>query len=81
MFINLKTKIKELAKIAVIRAEKALGSNTGKQKKDMAIKYVVEKIPVPAILKPLISLTFSSFIDETIELAVEYMKKRGNIYE
>ena len=40
----------------------------------MAIKYIVEKIPVPALFKPIISLLLSSFIDDAIELAVEYMK-------
>ena len=72
MFINLKTKIKKLAQIAVIQAEKTLGSNTGKQKKEMAINFIIERIPVPVILKPLVSLAFSSFIDEAIEFAVKY---------
>ncbi len=77
MFNNFKIKIKELAKSAVINAEEILGSNTGKQKKEMAIKFVIEKLPVPIILKPIISVMFSSFIDETIEFAVEYMKKQA----
>ena len=38
------------------------------------VKYIVEKIPVPALFKPIISLLLSSFIDDAIELAVEYMK-------
>lgn len=74
MFDNLKESIKELAKTAVIKAEEALGSNKGQQKKEMAIKYIVDKIPVPALFKPIISLLLSSFIDDAIELAVEYMK-------
>ena len=41
---------------------------------DTNVKYIVEKIPVPALFKPIISLLLSSFIDDAIELAVEYMK-------
>lgn len=67
MFNNFKIKIKELAKSAVNNAEEILGSNKGKQKKEMAIKFVIEKLPVPIVLKPIISIMFSSFIDEAIE--------------
>ena len=74
MFNKLKETIKELAKTAVVKAEEALGSRTGQQKKDMAIKYIVNNIPVFAPLKPLISMLLSSFIDDTVEFAVEYMK-------
>lgn len=76
MFKNTKLKIVKLAKIAVYKAEEALGSNAGKQKKDLAIKYVIERLPVPTIVKPLILVVFSSFLDETIEFAVELMKKQ-----
>ena len=51
MFNNFKIKIKELAKSAVNNAEEILGSNKGKQKKEMAIKFVIEKLPVPIVLK------------------------------
>ena len=74
MFNKLKETIKELAKTAVVKAEEALGSQKGQQKKDMAIKYIVSNIPVFAPLKPLISMLLSSFIDDTVEFAVEYMK-------
>lgn len=74
MLNNLKVKIKELAKSAVVLAEKSLGSKAGKQKKQMAIDYVLEHIPVPVFIKPLISLLLSSFIDDAIEFAVEYME-------
>ena len=40
----------------------------------MAIDFVISQLPVPALFKPLISALFSTFIDEAIELAVEYMK-------
>lgn len=77
MFNNFKIKIKELAKSAVNNAEEILGSNKGKQKKEMAIKFVIEKLPVPIVLKPIISIMFPSFIDEAIEFAVTYMKRQA----
>lgn len=75
MLSKLKTKIIELAKIAVIIAEDTLGSNKGKEKKVMAVNYIVSNIPVPVLLKPLISKLLSSFIDDAIEFAVDYMNK------
>lgn len=74
MFDKVKSTIKELAKTAVIKAEEALGSNKGQEKKKMAIEYIIQKLPFPAFLKPVISFLFSSFIDDAIEFAVEYMK-------
>ncbi len=74
MFNNLKTTIKELAKSAVVIAEKTLGSNKGKEKKKMAIEYISSRIPVPELFKPFISALFSSFIDDAVEFAVEYME-------
>ena len=74
MFNKLKETIKELAKTAVVKAEEALGNQKGQQKKDMAIKYIVNNIPVFAPLKPLISMLLSSFIDDAVEWAVKYMK-------
>lgn len=73
MFKNLQTKIKELAKTAVIMAENALGSEAGKQKKEMAIEYIVSRIPVLAPFKKIVSMVLSGFIDDAIEMAVEYM--------
>ncbi|OLA77936.1 MAG: hypothetical protein BHW55_03370 [Candidatus Melainabacteria bacterium 35_41] len=75
MFSKLKVKIKELAKTAVKLAEEKLGSNKGKEKKEMAINFVVSNIPVPAPFKPAVKLFLSAFIDEAIEFAVEYMNK------
>ena len=51
-----------------------LGSSKGQEKKAMAIEYVVSKISLPAFFRPFVRILFSSFIDEAIELAVEYMK-------
>lgn len=74
MFKNIKVKIKELAKSAVVIAENTLGSNKGKEKKKMAIEYIINRLPVPILLKPLICAFLSSFIDEAVEFAVEYME-------
>lgn len=74
MFKNLKITIKELAKTAVVEAEKALGSCKGKEKKKMAIEYIVKRLPLPAPLNLAISIILSSFIDDAIEFAVEYME-------
>jgi hypothetical protein len=77
MFIkNLKHEIKELAKTAVILAEKSLGSKKGKEKKEMAINYIVSNIPVHPIFKPLLTIFLSSFIDNAVEFAVEYMEEK-----
>ena len=74
MYKNLKSTIKELAKSAVVVAEKTLGSNKGKEKKKMAIEYIISRIPVPTFIKPLVSMLLSSFIDDAVEFAVEYME-------
>lgn len=74
MLKNIKIKIKELAKSAVIIAEEQLGSKTGLQKKKMAIEYIINHIPVSTPFKVLISLLLSSFIDDAIEFAVQYME-------
>lgn len=74
MFSKLKETIKELAQTAVLKAEETLGSQKGQEKKVMAIKYIVNHIPVFAPLKPLISILLSTFIDNAVEFAVEYMK-------
>lgn len=78
MFNNLKTRIKELAKSAVVIAEKTLGSCKGQQKKKMAIEYITKYIPVPAPFKSLVSLLLSSFIDDAVEFAVQYMEVETN---
>ena len=74
MFNKLKETIKELARTAVLKAEQALGSKKGQEKKEMAIKYVIGKIPLPAFIKPIVTIFLSSFIDDAIELAVKNKK-------
>lgn len=78
MLGNLKTKIKELAKSAVTIAEETLGSNKGQQKKKMAVEYITKYIPVPAPFKLFVSLLLSSFIDDAVEFAVQYMEAETN---
>ena len=73
MFKNVKNKIKELAKKAVIFAERELGSGQGQEKKKLAIQYIVNKLPFPLVVKTLISVLLSSFIDDVVEISVDYM--------
>lgn len=74
MFKNLKLKIKELAKKAVFTAESELGSGKGQEKKKLAIEYVIKNLPFPAIVKSIISILLSSFIDDVVEISVSYLK-------
>ena len=73
-FKNIKCLVKEIAKNAVFLAEKELGNGKGKEKKELAIKYVVKNLPFSDILKPLVSMLLSKFIDDVIEISVTYMK-------
>jgi hypothetical protein len=75
MFTKLKTAITQLAKTAVFTAEEALGSNTGQQKKAMALEFIISNIPVIAPFKTIIAGLLSKFIDEAIEFAVTRMKE------
>ncbi|MCM1339098.1 MAG: hypothetical protein NC191_05460 [Muribaculaceae bacterium] len=74
MFTNIKSQIKELAKNAVLAAEKELGSGNGQEKKKMAINYVLRNLPVSNFIKNIISVFLSSFIDDVIEISVHYMQ-------
>jgi hypothetical protein len=74
LFSKTKTKIKELAKNAVLVAEAELGSGKGQEKKKLAIEYVLKKLPISNFLKSIISILLSSFIDDAIEISVNYMK-------
>lgn len=76
MFSNVKNKIKELAKKAVRIAEAELGSGKGQEKKKMAIAYIVSKLPFSGFLKTLISVLLSSFIDDVVEISVDYMNSQ-----
>ena len=75
MFKNLKSYIREIAVTAVKLAEENLGSNKGKEKKKMAIEYVVSHLPLPTPFNILVSMLLSSFIDDAIEFSVKYIKE------
>ena len=74
LFSKTKTKIKELAKNAVLVAEAERGSGKGQEKKKLAIEYVLKNLPISNFLKSIISILLSSFIDDAIEISVNYMK-------
>ncbi len=73
-FTNTKKKIIELAKNAVLVAESELGSGKGQEKKKMAIDYILKNLPIPTFIKSILSVLLSGFIDDAVELAVNYMK-------
>ena len=74
LFSKTKNKITELAKNAVLVAEAELGSGKGQEKKKLAIEYVLKNLPISSFLKSIISILLSSFIDDAIEISVNYMK-------
>ena len=76
MFKNIKKIITELAKNAVIVAEKELGSGRGQQKKQMAISYILEHMPFSAFTKSIISIFLSKFIDDVIENIVQQINQQ-----
>lgn len=70
--------IYELASQAVKEAEMFLGSKKGKEKKEMAINFVLKYLPLPLWLKwlkPLINNALNKLIDKAIEECVEKMNK------
>lgn len=79
MFSNVKNKIKELAKKAVIFAEAELGSGKGQEKKELAINYIVNRLPFAPIVKTILSILLSSFIDDVVEISVDYMNSLPEI--
>lgn len=79
MFSNVKNKIKELAKKAVIVAEAEIGSGKGQEKKKLAIQYIINKLPLPMVAKTIISILLSSFIDDVVEISVNYMNSLPDV--
>lgn len=73
MFSNLKKQIKELARNAVLVAETELGSNKGKEKKQLAINYILKNLPISVIFKQIVAILLSGFIDDVVEISVAYM--------
>lgn len=78
MFINIKSKITELAYAAVNMAEETLDSSSGKEKKEAAVEYIVSMLPIVSPFRGIISFVLSRFIDEAVEKAVEYMNSIKN---
>ncbi len=79
MFKNIKNNIKELAYSAVHIAEQSLDTQSGKEKKQMAIEYIVSMLPIFQPLKSIVVVILSKFIDEAVEQAVKYMKDIKNL--
>lgn len=73
MFSNIKQQIKDLAKNAVLVAERELGGGNGQLKKKVAIDYIVKNLPFSNLVKNIISILLSSFIDDVVEISVQYM--------
>ncbi len=73
MFFKIKQTIKDLAKNAVFIAEEKFGHGNGYEKKEMAINYIINKLPLAPVIKEIVSLFLSDFIDNAIEAAVLYM--------
>ena len=72
---DLKQAIKTAAIEAVFEAEKTFGSGAGAVKKQAAIAFVVNSIPAPALLKPILTAFLGKFIDSSIEFAVKKLKE------
>lgn len=73
MFDNLMKKIPKLAKQAVLTAEENLKTENGKTKKNEAVKFVIEHLPVANCLKSILGTLLSVVIDSAIEIAVAFM--------
>lgn len=73
MFKNIKNQIKDLARNAVLVAEKELGTGKGQEKKKMAIDYVIKNLPFSNIVKSIIAIVLSGFIDDVVEISVKLM--------
>ncbi|MBR6302058.1 hypothetical protein IKR55_04895 [bacterium] len=73
MFKDIKNQIKELAKNAVLVAETELGTGKGQEKKKMAVNYVVSNLPFSNLVKNIIAIILSGFIDDVIEISVKLM--------
>ena len=73
MLDNLIKKIPILAKQAVLRAEENLKTENGKTKKNEAVKFVIEHLPVANCLKSVLGTLLSVVIDSAIEIAVAFM--------
>ena len=71
MFKDIKNQIKDLARNAVLVAEKELGTGKGQEKKKMAVDYVVSNLPFSGVVKSIIGIILSGFIDDVVEISVK----------
>ena len=69
-FENLKKEIVKAAQEAVFEAERIFGGGNGSIKKQAAIQFVTNALPLPPVLKNILSLFLGAFIDAAIETAV-----------
>ena len=70
--------IYELADRAVKEAEIFLGSGKGKEKKQMAVDFVLRFLPLPpylVFLRPLIAKALNGLIDKAVEHCVDKMNE------
>ena len=51
----------------------------GQEKKKLAIQYIVNKLPFVPLVKTIISVLLSSFIDDVVEISVDYMNSLPSI--
>lgn len=64
----------KIAYEAVCYAEMLIGSGKGQEKKQKAIEYVLDRLPLPLkVLKPLLSNWLDDLIDLIIEKAVKML--------
>ena len=73
MFSNIKNQIKDLARNAVLVAETELGTGKGQEKKKMAVDYIVKNLPFSNVVKSIIAILLSGFIDDVVEISVKLM--------
>jgi hypothetical protein len=66
--------IENTALKAVEYAEDIIGKGKGTQKKQVAIAYIIGKLPVPVPFKSLLSMILMELIEESIEFALKKMK-------
>lgn len=75
---KIKETISDLAYSAVSYAENSLSTSSGKEKKRLAITFLVNKLAIANPLKPFVIFILTDFIDKAIENAVEYMNEVRN---
>ena len=81
MLNSLKNRVLGLAKEAVLKVEKNFNGEDGKYKKQVAVDYVINHLPVPDSVKFILGFVLSVFIDSAIEIAVAYMNDKKIVEE